>query len=160
MKWLSVFVVTLASAFCAGAGEHTPVDAVQPLRICIVELTPAEVTGENFQRDFTDRLGESLNASVENAVALVAECVNGREAASRLRERACDAVLVIGPDRPYALRQVDALAFASTLGWNRNCATIYLIVGHPEPAVRSKLGEGFRAAIRADAEHARKVAVR
>lgn len=142
--WLVVFSLLGAVAL---AGEGRAPDA-RVLKVCVVDAAKSHDLDESFQRAFTLRVFDSLRQ--DGAGGCEVENVGAREAAKRLKAGACAAVVVIGADRPAPLRGLDAVAIAGTLGWQRNCTPVYLIVPAGEPARHEKLAEGFRAAVAAE----------
>jgi hypothetical protein len=158
MKPATILCATIA-ALALTLVRATPAPSMSaPLRLCVVEVSPNAITGPEFQQVFTARMGAAIAAATDAKLALTCEAVSVREAANRIKCRACEAVLVIGADRPSALQRIDAVTLAGTLGWNRNCATVYLIVGAGDPKLRRWLDDGFHAALLADIPHGKKIA--
>lgn len=159
--WRAAFAVAVlfpAGAAVGVAGDGIRATAPRVLRVCVVDEARNSAADAAFQQAFAQRMGQFMGAETERA-EISAERVGGRAAAERLKTRTCDAVLVLGADRPRALRVIDAVAFAGTLGWERNGVPVYLIVGNQDAAFQRTLAEAFRAAICADGRE-RKVAAR
>lgn len=161
MHALRVMAAMLAIGASVLAGEPAAAPPPRVLHLCLVDAAQNVAADAAFQRRFAQRIGELAASSAAEEMRLDCQQVSGRDAAARLKRGACDAVLVVGPDRPRALQRIDAVAFAGALGWQRSGVKLYLILSNDRDArLRDRLAAGFHAAISAEAQPERKVALR
>lgn len=84
-----------------------------------------------------DRLSTLLRSETGKAEAMALECLSGTEASTRLRERRCDAVIVLGSARPSALRGSDMVAYAASLSPEYGLRPAYLVMRNHEAQGKS-----------------------
>lgn len=146
-RWrFTIALATTVSAAQVGAAEAEL--AFVDLRIAVVIPSGAE-TGATFHT----RLGAEFEAGLREVGGggprVSALWVDASEAATLLQARRCDAVVVLGGERPLALRRVADRTFAGSLGRAFGFRPAYLLLSGADGARERGLAAAFPGALRA-----------
>lgn len=137
-----------AAVTVAGFGWDMPRATAGPVRLLVAIPEGAEAAGLLEQR-LAEGFTAGLRAAGEAGAEVVAMAATVHEAARRLRARDCDAVVVLGADRPTVLRKVACRTFAGTLGRRFAYRPAYLLMPGGDAAREDRLAEIFPRALRA-----------
>jgi hypothetical protein len=142
---LALMLVSLA---VATRGESSPAQ----FHMVIVEAAKPQPTREAWQRAFV----ASLHAALARApgvvrLELATQSAPPRVAAEQLRTGRCDAALLIGDDRPFALRRLTQPTLAATISFEDGRQSLFLIIGTADVILREALEKAFSTAL-ADAQ--------
>lgn len=146
MRWRALVAVSCAVA-SAAVGQPAAVVAAPELRVCVVIPDGVE-EGAALPLRLADRLAAALRAAGERAAVRVV-AASSSEAAAGLQRRLCDAVVVLGADRPRALREVAGRTFAATLSRDFAFRPAYLFLPEGDDAAAERLAGSFGVAVRA-----------
>jgi hypothetical protein len=132
------------------AADEAPmrVSATRALRVAVVDTHAAPFAREDLSRGVTERMRAWLQRRVGGDVALRSESVDARAAAARLQAGACDAVLILGAERPRALRRTETATLATEFGTEGNFEPVYLVLAAGDVALQQLLTESFPLAVR------------
>lgn len=122
------------------------------IRVAVVDTGFKAPWRDELNRTFRERFQIAVEQRAGAGLAVRAETVNSRTAATRLHEGACDAVMIVGPERPRAFWRIETPIIAASLGADRNFEPVYLIIAGGDADVRRWLGEGLSVAVTAPAD--------
>ena len=137
MAWLLIFGTLALRA----APEATQ------LKVCIVEAMKNSAADPVFCASVVTRLGELVTERSGRQFTARLERVDSATAAERIKSGRCDAVLVVGATRPWALRRLNATTLAVAFGVERNFASVSLIIGGTDARLQRCVADAFLDAV-------------
>ena len=110
-------------------------------------LTELASWRDELNQQFCERFQRAVERSAGASFVVRTEAVTARTAATRLTDGACDAVMILGGERPRAFWRIEFPATAVCLGADRNYESAYLIVAGSDAGLRRSLGEALALAV-------------
>ena len=139
--------MALGGAAVFGGETSTPVAAARVIRIALVDTGVKAAWRDELNRVLRENLCAAIECRATDGATVRAELMNSRAAAERLARGTCDAVVIVGPERPRAFQRTNQPMLAVSFGAERNFEPAYLIVAGSDLRVERCLHEGFPAAV-------------
>ncbi len=117
------------------------------VRVAVVDTGFKAAWRDELNQRFCERFQRAVVRSVGAGFVVRTEWVPARTAANRLTEGACEAVMILGSERPRTFWRSELPAIAVSMGEERNYESAYLIVAGGDAGLRQSLGEALVAAI-------------
>lgn len=108
-------------------GFETPLAQPRVVRLAVVIPQGADEEAR-LCTQVEARLAALLRLDAHEEVTVASENMGISEASARLRDRRCDAVVVLGATRPAALRTSETVAYAASLGPDYGFRPAYLVL--------------------------------
>ena len=140
---VTVLMLCTGVAIMASSALTIEVKASRGLRLGVVDSRSPVAVREALHRVFAAGLGAAVSQRCGGTVEVRVKPMKPAEAKSNLGTGDCDAVLVLGDDRPFALRRLDAVTLGAMLDPEAGQRPVYLIVGNGDPALRELLTLAF-----------------
>lgn len=145
--FVTVLMLCTGLAIMAASALTMEVKASRELRLAVVDTRKPAVAHQAMHRAFATGLGAAVGRQCGAAVDVRVKVVPATEAKASLTAGGCDAVLVLGDDRPWALRRLEAVTLAAMLDPDAGQQPVYLIVGDGDPALQELLAKAFSAVL-------------
>ncbi len=140
---VTLLLLLIAGLVIAGSAWTMEVKAGRGLRLVIVDSRKPSPTRDALHRACVATLSEAATKRAGSPIEISAHDVVATDARSRLNDGACDAVLILGDDRPVVLRRIDALTLCGELDPEAGARPAFLIVGKDDAAMRDLLSVAF-----------------
>lgn len=130
------------------AGEPVaPAPGARLFRVAVVDTGFRASWRDELNRQFCERFQRAVECRAGASFVVRTEAVTARTAATRLNDGACDAVMILGGERPRVFWRMEMPAVAVSMGAVRNFESAYLIVARGDDKLRQSLGEALVVAI-------------
>lgn len=143
---MSVTILLLGASvaiMAAAATTRVQVAANRTLTIAIVDGQRAAAARDQIYARLATTLRAALNQTAGPEVQVRSVVVSAREAKQKLDGGDFDAALVIGGDRPLALRRLNQVTLAGSLPGSAGAQSVYLIVADGDPVLTQQLRAAF-----------------
>lgn len=143
---LSVTLLMLGASFAivaASATTRVQVSANRDLVIAIVDAQRDNPERETLRNQIAHSLETLVTETCGADVHVRSTLVKARDAKLKLNGGNFDAALVIGSDRPLALRRLDLVTLAGNLPVSTGLQSVYFIMADGDPALNQRLREAF-----------------
>lgn len=137
----------IAAAF--GGEARVSVSASKAVRLVVVDTGFKAVWRDELNSTLKECIRSVIERQAGEGVVVRADIVDARTAAARLNGGECDAVIVVGPERPRAFRRTETPMLAANFGLERNFESVCLIVADGDAQLRRWLHESFPVAVAA-----------
>lgn len=127
----------------ASATSRFQVTAHRMLTIAIVDSQRVTPARDQIYTRLAATLRAALNQTTGTEVHLRSVVVSAREAKQQLDGGNLDAALVIGVDRPLALRRLNFVTLAGALPGTAGAQSVYLIIADGDPLLNERLKTAF-----------------
>jgi len=144
---VTVLMLCTGVAIMAASALTVEVKASRGLRLYVVDSRRPSAARDTMHRVFAASLGAAVSLRCGGPVEVRVKAVKPGEAKMNLGTGDCDAVLVLGDDRPVALRRLDAITLGAMLDPDAGVRPVYLIVGNGDPALRELLAAAFSSVL-------------
>ncbi len=149
----SLLIVVRRAGLCLGLGlalvgaaNLAKGEANRPdVELVVVESGKANRTREEWQRAFLAQMKVELEKRGVHAVTIGSAVVSARGAAEQLRAGRCDGAVLVGDDRPFALRRLGGTTLAAELSRDDGRQSVYLFLGEGRGKNQAALRESFDA---------------
>ena len=139
--------MALGGAAAFGGEISVPGTAARVIRIALVDTGVKAAWRDELNRALQENLRTAIECRTTDGATVRAEMMNSRAAAERLARGTCDAVVIVGPERPRAFQRMSHPMLAASFGAERNFEPAYLIVVGSDVSVERCLHESFPAAV-------------
>ncbi len=141
---VTLLLLAASVAIVAGASvTRLQVTANRELTIAIVDTERTTRERNEFRAHVAALLTSMVNQAYGSNVAIKPVFVGGRDAQAKLAGGAYDAALVIGSDRPFALRRTDFVTLAGTMPSPNGLQPVCLVVGNADASLNEHLRTAF-----------------
>lgn len=143
---MSVTLLLLAASVAivaASSATRVNVSANQHVTIAVVDENRTTPERAQFRADLAAALETVVTDSCGDDVQVRSAVVEPQDAKLRLNGGDFDAALVIGNDRPRALRRLDLVTLAGTLVLENGPQPVYLIMADGDPLLTDSLKSAF-----------------
>jgi hypothetical protein len=140
---VTLLLLSVAGMVVATSAWTMEVKAGRGLRLVVVDAQKASPARDAMHHAFVASLASAASKRAGSPIEISVRAVVATDARSRLNDGVCDAVLVLGEDRPAALRRLDALTLCGELDPESGTRPAYLIVGKDDASMRDLLAAAF-----------------
>ncbi len=141
---MTVTVLLLGASIAIMAASATGFQAMRhDLTIAIVDMRRSTPTRESFQLQVAALVRNAVKATFHNDVHVELVIANTADAKAKLNGGEYDAALVLGSDRPFALRRLNLVTLAGTLPADAANEPVSLLVRAGDSNVAARLRETF-----------------
>ena len=142
---MSVTVAMLAASVAIMAASATRMLVSAPRGVMIAIVDPHRATPERaaLRDEIVASLKSDLESACDHQMAVRSVVVGPRDAKLKLAGGQFDAALVIGDDRPFALRRIDLVTLAGTVPASNGLQSVSLIMADGDPALTQRLRNAF-----------------
>jgi hypothetical protein len=140
---VTMLLLSIAGMVLATSAWTMEVKAGRGLRLVVVDAQKFSPARDAVHRAFVANLASAATKRAGSPIEISVRAVVATDARSRLTDGMCDAVLVLGEDRPAVLRRLDALTLCGELDPEAGTRPAYLIVGKDDAAMRDLLASAF-----------------
>jgi hypothetical protein len=140
---VTLLLLIVAGIVIAGSAWTMEVKAGRGLRLVIVDTRKPSPARDALHHACVTSLSDAATKRAGSPIEISAHDVIATDARSRLNDGACDAVLILGDDRPPVLRRIDALTLCGELDSEPGARPAYLIVGKDDASMRDLLSAAF-----------------
>ncbi len=141
---MSVTVLLLGASvaiMAASAATRVQVNSNRDVTIAIVDSQ-----ANSTRNPIYARLAATLRAALNEGgtdIHVRSVVVSAREAKQKLDGGILDAALVLGADRPLALRRLNLVTLAGSLADSAGLQSVYLIIADGDPLLNQRLKDAF-----------------
>ncbi len=144
--WLLGLGLSVSTAF----GTEVPpgrASTLRAFRVVMVDTGFKASWRTELNQQFRERFHQAVKRHTGAGFVVRTESSDARTAATRLSEGACEAVVILGGERPRAFWRIEIPAIAASMSADRNYEAVYLIVAPANAELRQSLGEALAEAV-------------
>lgn len=139
---VTVLLLSIAGAIVATSAWTMEARPDHALRLVLVESPLAMPARDALHHTIVSALASAASKRAGSPVEINVSTTNATEARARLGAGRCDAVLILGEERPAVFRRIDALTLSGELGAEAGARPACLIIGKDAP-MRELLATAF-----------------
>lgn len=145
LLWLLGLGWSVSAVLAGEPVAQTP--GARLFRVAVVDTGFKASWRDELNQQFCERFKRAVERSAGVNFVVRTEAVTARTAATRLTDGACDAVMILGGERPRAFWRIELPAIAVTMNGDRNFESAYLIVAGGDAGLRQALGAALAMAV-------------
>jgi len=145
--WMRASLGLLFASTLVAGETQVRVSASRGLRLAVIDASKATPARDAIHLAFAASLSEAVSERCGGQVGVQAKCVGVDNAVFNLGSGVFDAVVVLGPAVPAALRKVDGITLSASPEAGKRDRMIFLIVGNGDTSLQGLLAGAFAGAM-------------